>query len=317
MSPSALLRFEIVRPEPARLWIRHAPRSWPGPDGWWIDLARGAAAGPRLKTATLPFPQRLLFHDVVYLPPVASGAELLRQRVLEHCARLGVPALQQVLPDASAAAAGGSLVVDLTEKLLRGGLRDISLPHDAWVVWPLISGLTDGASTRERGLDVLAAKTIAGVLPIAPALTPRERRQLAEFAPATAYSRLFHPHSSPRLEEFWRSAAQRNLARYPRRPPLGDSWRAPNRRLAEHFAILADLWLRCGRPEGRGQLFFRTARRLDEEPLDVAELSRRGGLQSVEWLDDECREETRRLADGEPSVLLAEMEALTDCGGGS
>ena len=36
----AQARFERQFPEPLRCWITHAPRRWPAPEGWWLDLAR-------------------------------------------------------------------------------------------------------------------------------------------------------------------------------------------------------------------------------------------------------------------------------------
>jgi hypothetical protein len=302
------LRFEEVPPEPARFWIRHAPRSWPGPEDWWIDIARAEPAKKELREAQPSLDAKQVFQDVVYVPPVEPGAGLLRQELLQRCSDLGVPALQQVLPGAPIAANAGPLVVDLTESLLRRRLGDLAVPRGAWTIWPLIPGLTDTADLCDEGLERLAKSGAVGVMPVAPTLTPSLRRRLAEFGSSRSYSRIFHTEETSGLAALAHRVAAKGLAIYPPRPPLAHSRRAPNRALAAHFALLAEMWVVSGRPEGRAQVYFRTARRLDAEPLDVGELALRGGLSGITWIDDEGASEIRAISNGRSSRLLQELE---------
>ena len=214
----------------------------------------------------------------------------------------------QYLPGEPIAANAGPLAVDLTESLLRRRLGDLAVPEGAWTIWPLIPGLTDGRELYDDGLERLVKAKAAGVMPVAPTLTPSLRRQLAEFGSSSSYSRIFHTEEAPQLASLARRIADNGLAVYPLRPPLAHSRRAPNRMLAAHFALLAELWIGCGRPEGRAQVYFRTARRLDAEPLDVGELALRGGLAGISWIDDEGLSEIREIAAGRPSRLLQELE---------
>ena len=308
MCSAGPLRFEEVPPEPARFWIRYAPRSWPGPDEWWIDIARAEPANEYLRVAPPSLDATQVFQDVVYVPPVEPGAGLLHQELLQRCSDLGVPALQQVLPGQPIAANAGPLVVDLTESLLRRRLGDLVVPEGAWTIWPLIPGLTDGYELYDDGLERLVRSRAAGVLPVAPTLTPSLRREVAEFGSSSSYSKIFHTEEAPQLAALARRVADSGLAVYPLRPPLADSRRAPNRALAAHFALLAELWIGCDRPEGRAQVYFRTARRLDAEPLDVGELALRGGLAGISWLDDDGLSEIREIAAGRSSRLLQELE---------
>jgi hypothetical protein len=308
MRSAGALRFELVPPEPARFWIRHAPRSWPGPAEWWIDIARAEPAAEDLRVALVELHEEPQFHDVVYVPPVEPGAGLIQQQILQRCADLGVPAVQQVFPNQPIGAGPGPVVVDLTESLLRRRLADLLIPQGTWAVWPLLPGLTDGNEIRERGLERLAKTGAAGVMPIAPALTPAMRRRLAEFGSAASYSEIFHKENLPQLSEFARAVAASGLEVYTPRPALAESRRAPNRALAAHFAVLGELWLGCGRSEGRAQVFFSTSRRLDEEPLDVGELARRGGLSGIGWIDEEGLSEVRQIAIGGSSSLLRELQ---------
>ena len=303
------IRFELMPPEPGRLWIRFAPRRWPGPSGWWIDLARAEPATEALRSATAPGRVTLDFDDVVYLPPLEHEGELLRQEIVHKCGALGVPVVQQILPGQPAPVGEGLLVVDLTEALLRRRLSGLAIPSGAWVAWPLIPGLTDGDEIRSQGLELVTGFGVAGVLPIAVALSPQERRRLAEFGSAASYTELFHGDQAGSFREFASEVGAAGLGVFPPRPELAAGRRRPNRSLATHFSMLAELWLGCDRPPGRAQIFFDIARRLELERADVSELARRGGLASIDWLDSESREEVRAVASGRETRLLEELDA--------
>ncbi|HXU45064.1 MAG TPA: hypothetical protein VN783_06030, partial [Thermoanaerobaculia bacterium] len=75
-------RFREQRPEPSHLWIRFAPRSWPGPQGIWLDLARGRLGETGGESDLSAYAGDPL-DDLAYLPPVApdlaaAGDELAR-----------------------------------------------------------------------------------------------------------------------------------------------------------------------------------------------------------------------------------------------
>jgi hypothetical protein len=310
MQQIASPRFELLQPEPARFWIRHAPRTWPGPEDWWIDIARAVPADRDLRAGLVDFGEALQFQDLVYLPPVEEGAETVVQRIAERCESLGVPALRQILPGQDITAGSGPVVIDLTATLLAGQVGDLELLPDTWVLWPLLPGLTDGDEMRDQGIDRLVAGGVSGVMPVDPVLTPVMRRKLAEFGSAETYNRLFHTDNPSQLRSFSRAAASAGLAVYPPRPRLAESRRAPNRALASHFALLGELWLGCGRSEGRAHVFFSTARRLDEEPLNVGELARRGGLDGIGWIDTDGVSEIRQFVDAGSSPLMRELEEV-------
>lgn len=304
-------RFELLQPEPSRFWIRHAPRTWPGPEDWWIDIARAVPADSDLRAGLVGSGEALQFQDLVYLPPVEEGAEVVVEQIAERCESLGVPALRQVLPGQAPVAAGsGPIVTDLTATLLEGRVADLELLPETWALWPLIPGLTDGEEVRDQGISLLVAAGAQGVIPVDPALTPVMRRRLAEFGSAETYNKLFHTENLSQVGNFSRAAALAGLAVYPPRPRLAESRRAPNRALASHFALLGELWLGCGRSEGRAHIFFSTARRLDEEPLDVGELARRGGLDSIGWIDTDGVGEIREFVTAGSSSLMRELEEV-------
>jgi hypothetical protein len=287
--------FERVLAEPGRFWLCHAPTRWPGPDGEWLNLARNRLAGAALRSPGPLPPGPSGLDDVVYLPPVDPAAALARQHFAEVCAGEGLPVVVQMLPGESPPAMAGTLVLDLTDSLLRGQVEAIECPPGAWCLWPLIPGLTDAASVVSSGLERLAAGAAGGVRPAVPELAAETRRRLAVgYGRRSTYGELFHRGETAE-REFMRAAARLGLAVQPPRPGPARGAAQGNRRLATHFATLADLWLTCGRPEGRAQEFFRASRRLAEEPADVEELCRRGGLGTVEWLDDPARLEIEQL----------------------
>jgi hypothetical protein len=308
MQEGKSIRYELVPTEPGRFWIRHTPQAWPGPAGWWLDLSRAEPAGSRLREAGTTLAASTRFDDVVYVPPLDSGGELLRQEIVNRCADAGVPVVQQIFPGDSSPVGPGVVVFDLTEDLVRNRLGELPIRGGCWAVWPLIPGLTDREDTLSRGLDFLQAAGVAGILPMSLSLNPVQRRELAAFGSAAAYSEIFHGDRDGSLREISAAIGERGFSLLPLQPPLAKGRRAPNRALAGHFSTLAELWLRCGRPEGRAQVYFRMARRLEAERTDVAELARRSGLGSVEWLDKAVVGEVRDFANGRSSKLRTELE---------
>ncbi len=105
------LRWVAQRPEPARFWIRFAPRDWPGAHEPWFDLARGklGEAGEGGDLSLLAFQP---LDDVVYLPPVPPSLAAARDALAcDHLER-GSPVLLQLLPGERTAAPGATVVVD-------------------------------------------------------------------------------------------------------------------------------------------------------------------------------------------------------------
>lgn len=334
--PAEAARPTVRAPEPAFLWIRYAPRGWPPPPVWWLDLARGglgapgreesrheAAAGesteaPRSVESRLPELAGGPFDDVVWLPPVPEALRDERDRLAERLLAVGTPVLVQALPGERVAPPEATVVFDLTAALLgaTGALSPASaavlsrLPAGCAALWPLVAGLTDRPALIAAGLDALAAAGLALVQPVVPTLSAADRRRLAEGAGEGAFDRLFHG-ADPDERAFARAAAARGLAfLVPRplpRPPLAG---AGNRRLGAWLAVAAELWLGLGRPPSQGQAFFRAARWADETGYDLLALAREGNLGVVETVDAASRAliEQAAASGGEPALVTELME---------
>lgn len=125
--PAEPLRPTARAPEPGCLWIRYAPRGWPAPRRWWLDLAKGELVAPAVEErvgegrppSALPELAGGPFDDVVWLPPVPAGLRGERDRLAERLATAGTPVLVQALPGERVRAAAATVVVDLTEALLK------------------------------------------------------------------------------------------------------------------------------------------------------------------------------------------------------
>ncbi len=304
-SPSPAERFEEIRPEPRQLWIRFRPRRWPGAAGAWLDLGRLRLGAPGEAGAALPAPPEAP-DDVVYLPPAAEGLEGSRRRVAGRLAAAGAPVLFQVRPGGAAPPAGAIGLWDPTEALLAGDPAPLAaVPAGGAALWPLVPGVTDGGELVAAGLGRLAAAGAAFVLPVVPDLTPEERRDLA--SGEEAYRALFHG-GRPSVRSFARAAHRHGLEPFFERPLPGAPPRlASNRALAGHLARIAELWLALGRPESRGQAFFRAARWIDREAVDLARLAVEGNLGVVAWLEPAARDLIEELAEAGTTGLLAEL----------
>jgi hypothetical protein len=311
MSPSAMhraVRWSRQRPDPARLWIGVAPQGWPGPDGEWVDLAAGGM-GRSLAALDPSAPPPELLDDLVYLPPVAPPAAPLRDAVARACLEAGAPVLLQLRPGEDSAVEGCLPVYDLTEPLLEQTLETLRrLPRGAAVLWPLVADLTDGEELRRRGLERLEAAGIACVRGLALQLDPADRRRLAELGDEETFHRLFHGEP-PSEREFARAAHEIGLSPFVDRPLPVSPRRAANRRLGALMALVAELWLRLGRPEAQGQIFYRAARWIDRSEHDLAALCREGNLPVVSWLDSRSRQVIEEYVARDESALLRELEA--------
>jgi hypothetical protein len=305
-------------PEPGRFWIRYAPKSWEPPERPWVNLAAGTLGDwgrhPKARYAEISALAETPLDDVLYLPPVpprraAARDELARARLVG-----GTPVLVQLLPGEETTVprvAGAAFVVDLLHALLErdlGALR--RLPAGGTAVWPLLPGLTDDPALWELGCRDLAAAGVRCVQALAPALTPADRRRLAERGDEedAAFDALFHREPRPE-REFARAAHRHGLAPFlprplPRPPVLG----AGNRRIGGALALAAEIWLRLGHPVETGQALYRDARWADRATYDLESVAREGNL-GVLPLDPVSREIVAECAEGGESERLARLLA--------
>ena len=307
---AAGLTFRRQRAEPAHLWIRFRPSRWPGPDEPWLDLALGGLGGSRRGAALGISPRRLDdLDDLVYLPPVVAETAADRDRLVARLEERGLPSLLQLRPGESVAASPAVSVFDPLPSLLAGDLGPLAdLPAGSTVIWGLVSGITDEPEFCRRGLERLARAGTARVLPLAPRLEPRQKRQLAA-TDDRAFARLFHG-APPEERAFARLAAAAGLAtRFDRPEAPAGTPRPGNRRVAARLAQIADLWLVLGRPEADAQELFRAARWIEGADHDLALLAREGNLGVLGWLSSKARRQVEASLDAETPPLLRELEA--------
>lgn len=304
-------------PEPGRFWIRYVPRSWETPERPWVNLAAGtlgdwsrAAKGRSPELAAL---EDVPLDDVLYLPPVppkraAARDELGRARLVG-----GTPVLIQLFPGDETTVppvAGSAFVFDLLHTLLERDLGALSrLPSGAIAVWPLLPGLTDDPALWEIGCRDLASAGVRCVQALTPALTPADRRKLAERwgqEDEAAFDALFH-RQPPSERDFARAAHRQGLEPFLTRPlPRPPVTGAGNRWIGGVLAVTGEVWLRLGRPVEQGQAFYRAARWVDRSPYDLEALAREGNL-GVLPLDAESREIVAECAEMGESDRLARL----------
>jgi hypothetical protein len=217
------LRPSAQLPEPARFWIRFAPRSWPAPAGLRLDLARaGLAPGiPRLAgaggsgearqdglgngagiAALTSFKLQGIagpLDDLLYLPAVPAVAAAARDRLARSHLAVGTPVLVQLTPGeetglgSGGEGSGATPIYDLLETLIEGDLERLgSLPAGAAAVWPLVPGFTDDPGLWVEGCERLGAAGPRVVQAVALQLDPADRRRLAERGGEAAFDALFH-----------------------------------------------------------------------------------------------------------------------------
>jgi hypothetical protein len=310
LARAAVPRPAAQLPDPGHLWIRYRPRAWPGPPRPWTDLAAAGLGGVgRPSRGPLPELAEPL-DDVVVLPPVRAEQSGERAELAARLAAAGTPVLVQTLPGEAEVPAGAVAVYDLLEPLLSGDLdRLAALPRGAVAVWPLIAGLTDEARLWRLGCERLAAAGASVLQALALDLGAGDRRQLASRVGGRGYDQLFHA-PAPAERDLARVAHQHGLRPFLDRPlagpPLGP---AANRRLGGVLGLVAELWLRVGRPVGRGQAYYRAMRWLDRSPYDLPVLAREGNLGVLTWLDADSRRLVEEVLATGGSRLLAELLA--------
>ncbi len=280
------LRWVAQRPEPARFWIRFAPRDWPGANEPWFDLARGklGEAGEGADLALLAFQP---LDDLVYLPPVPPLLAAARDALARDHLERGTPVLLQLMPGERAAAPGATVVVDALPAVLAGDLSPLyRLPEGAGVAFPLLAGLTGDPELWSIVGERLAEAEAAWVQGSAPQLTPIERRRLAR---DDAFEALFHCEP-PSERDFSRGLVRFGFTPFLPRPlPRPPIQLRENRRIAGLLGIAAEIWNRLGRPATAGQALFQASRWIDATRYDVASLTREGHLGVIAELEGFAR----------------------------
>lgn len=303
--------------EPGRFWIRYVPRTWETPDRPWLHLAGGSLGewNRRVAKAALaaePLPETPL-DDVLYLPPVPARRAAARDE--RATARLvdGTPVLIQLFPGEESKVPpvqGVTFVYDVLDALVSGDLGKLDrLPSGGSVAWPLIPGITDDPSLWEEGCRRLAAAGARCAQAVTPTLSPADRHRLLEELenPDAVFDALFH-REPPSERDFARVAHRHGLAPFlPRPVPRAPIVGRENRRIGEVLALIAELWLRLGRPVEQGQSFYRSARWIDETTYDVEALAREGNLAVIKTLDDRSLDVVAEVVEMEESELLSEL----------
>ena len=170
---------------------------------------------------------------------------------------------------------------------------------------------------RAQGLRKRAAKIMAGTADrrrkpataVNHVLSDLHRLAATSNASPSSFMRRRRPNAISRCARmhsvFHRSCRGR---RSPRHRP--DSTLPTNRRLGEVLGLVAELWLRLGKPVGRGQAFYRAMRHVDRCHHDLGVLFREGNLGVLEWLDHDSRGVVEDTLGGGESRLLADLTAV-------
>jgi hypothetical protein len=321
--------------EPANLWIRHSFSHWPAADEdeLWCDLATGVLAAP----IAAPAPDARLAAelvrsatDVVYVPPFPADQDSLRTCIIEAAAAAGAPLLTQIVGDllvggpALAAPSwrelgdlppNATVVIDLLDSLVRqsallrqelGESRQPDLPleppafQDATLVWPLVTGWTDQPRVLEAAMACLAEAGARRVVPRALDLSAADRRLLAERLQSAwpeAFDAVFHGDEAPPDTPAFRKAAEvagleSRLPRPLPAPPLPARLRLA-RELAGHLIELGDA------AATGADAYYRAARFLDRDEIDIEAAAREGNLGVLPWLEEPVKQAVEQWLTGQ------------------
>lgn len=312
------IRFETQFPEPLRCWIVHAPQRWPGPEGWWLDLAREELVegvlgpeGPTRARALVDGPADIDdLTDVTYLAPVPAVNNWWRQELRARLAESEAAPVVQFLPGEAIDAGGGLPVLDLTPALLppKLGLLD-AVPAGIHCCWPLIPGVTSDEKVCRAGLERLASAGVSGVQPVVPDLSSAIRRRLGNLTNRRGYQELFHG-APPDVRRFAYWAHEAGLAAFLERPACGRSGRAlKNRMIATRLHLLGELLQRTHGSVDESLSFYRAGRWADSEALDIEDLVRSGNLGLISEITDESAHEIALFVKGKASSRFSKLES--------
>ncbi len=183
----------------------------------------------------------------------------------------------------------------LREKFREGPQPDLPFApvpaRHATLVWPLVTGWTDQLAMVDAAMPRLAAVGARRVVPRAMTLDARERHLLAERlerAWPDAFDAVFHGDESPPDEAAFRGAAEaagleHRLPRPLPAPPLRPRLRLA-RELAGHLIELGDA------AATGGDAYYRAARFLDRDEVDIEAAAREGNLGVLPWLEEPARQ---------------------------
>lgn len=305
------MSWRELSPEPARYWIRFAPKQWPAAERPALDLVERRIVWPEGDPRTA-LPEPPPHPEVAYLPPVPASRRAERERWIVDFERAhgialaGVEADEAVEPSATAVR-----VLDLLPLLLARAepATVAAVPRTVAAVLPLIPGLSGHAASWAPWLTALAAAGRRTVTGVAVDLTPADRRRVADIAGEELWEAVFHGEA-PAEREFAARAHAAGLSPFPPRPPLEASPRQQrNRALATALAETADLTQRLGRGEADAQSLFAAARHAEASALDLAALAREGNLGVVSWLSPAAREVAGEIAEHGRSARLEALRA--------
>ncbi len=296
-------------PDPGRGWIAQSPGRWQACDRTWVDLAESRLVAGLASTSRprLEIPDAI--DALVYLPPVALLHREVRDQLASALVASGATTMVQLVPGEDPI--DGTLATyDLSGPLIAGDLDRLTLvPADAWVLWPLLPGITDHESLIGEGCERLAAHGVRVVQPLAVDIPPALAQQLASGRSARVFDALFRGRP-PAERPFAAIAAAHGLSVWPPRPDTGATPRIRNnRRLATTLALAAELWLRLDRPQAAGQALYRAARGVETSDLDLVAVIREGNVRVLDYVDARAADLLEEIADGDDSKLLRELRA--------
>ena len=314
------MSWRELEPRASRLWIRFAPRRWPGAGRPALDLAGRRItwpAAPRGPESRLPAPAPMA--DVVVLPPVEKAHTTERSELASALVAKGSFVLDQRFLDgfedpAGPAAARSLRVVDLVATTLAEAATSTdSIPEGAIVPVPLLPGVSAEESAWSVFLSRLAAAKPAAVVGVAPELSPVDRRRIVERLGDESFERVHHARGSDSdLERrFARAVSAAGLNPFFERPaPAGLPPRAErNRRIAALLFEAGERWLALGRGEGDAAALVAAARHVDAAPQEIEALARERQLALLPWLSPLARRTVEAFVETGASPLLAELRA--------
>lgn len=293
------MTWREVVPLPSRFWIRHLPRRWPEAEEARLDLYEHRIVWPPAAGQKAPAGQRLpalaALTDVALVPPIRKDRTREKANLVVDLVAARIPILDQFgTLDAETPAVGATLVADLLSALLEGNAALVDeLPEQAWIVVPLLPGLSSEASWWDELLRRAASRRPLAVVGVAPELSPLDRRKLVECLGEDKFEAVHHSLTEEgagrRLERAFAGAVARaGLPAFLERPAAELPPRlARNRVLATALAECGELWLRVGRSEAEGAALLAAARHFESAAvagLDLAALSREGNLAHLGFL---------------------------------
>ncbi|HLF56861.1 MAG TPA: hypothetical protein VI942_08450 [Thermoanaerobaculia bacterium] len=312
------MSWRAFDPSPFRCWLRWAPRSWPAAERPYLDLAAQRIVWPGEGGTAVPEELPAGEPDVVYLPPVESAGEELRDDLARRLDDDGQEVAMQLFPGQADRGGWATIqVLDPLGSLLGGGpvaprepfVRERGESAELVVAVPLIPGLFPAAASIERLLDEVAELRPAAVLGVTPELSPLDRRRLVGALGDAAFEAVFHG-AALEESELARRAAARRIGVLPERPLVMSlpPRVSRNREVATQLAECGELWLRLGRSESEGVGLLAAARRVEQISLDISALAREGNLAVLDFLSPAGKRVVEEASEGDPG-LVAELRS--------